>query len=108
MPLRVLSCELNPTKEPVVSNCHSFSENQYDAVRRMNLPIYMAAPTQSIKRSERLLPQAFSLPKNSPAPLRAVHFSDRPAFGPVRSVFFRIAAFAYYVSRSKTVSSYAI
>ena len=87
-----------------MSNCHSFSESQYEAVRRMNLPIDMAAPNQSIDRSERLVPQAFSLRTAQPSPLRAVHFSDRPAFGPVRSVFFRIAAFAYYVSSSKTVS----
>jgi hypothetical protein len=54
----------------------------------MNLPIAKAAPTQNIKRSKRLVPQVF-FNENSPAlPLRAVHFSDRPAFGPVRSGFF--------------------
>jgi hypothetical protein len=51
-------------------------------------PMAKAAPTQSPKRSERPKPQAF-FRKNSPAlPLRAVHFSDRLAFGPVRSEFF--------------------
>jgi hypothetical protein len=90
-----------------VSNCHSFSASQSEAVRNtrstMNVPMGMAAPTQSIKRSEQLVPQAF-FPENSPSlPLRAVHFSDRPAFVPVRSDFFRIAGFAYYVSSSKTV-----
>jgi hypothetical protein len=54
----------------------------------MKPPIARAPPTQSIKRIGRLVPQTF-FPENSPAlPLWAVHFSDRPAFGPVRSGFF--------------------
>jgi hypothetical protein len=51
-------------------------------------PMAKAAPTHGPKRSERPEPKAF-VHKNSPVlPLRAVHFSDRPAFGPVRSEFF--------------------
>jgi hypothetical protein len=46
-----------------------------------------AAPTPGPKRSGRPEPRAF-LCKNSPAlPLRAVHFSDRLAFGPAGRTF---------------------
>src|SRR5580700_5958307 len=67
-------------------------------------PIAKAAPTQSAERSERPEPQAF-ISKDSPTlPLRAVHFSDRPAFDPVRSEFFAITAFSAYAPGSKTKS----
>jgi hypothetical protein len=67
-------------------------------------PMAKVALTQSPKRSERPQPQA-CLRDNSPTlPLRAVHFSDRLAFGPVRSEFFAIAAFSPYAPRSKTAS----
>jgi len=75
-----------------VSDGHSLPEAspQLYVIDRSTMipPMAKAAPTQSPKRSERLEPHAF-LHKNSPTlPPRAVHFSDRLAFGPVRSEFF--------------------
>jgi hypothetical protein len=46
--------------------------------------------------------------RTAPSPLRAVHFSDRPVLGPVRSGFFcpiaAFTAFSTYVPSSKTAS----
>ena len=94
-----------------MSNRHFISERQYAAVRikrsTMKPPIAMAAPTQSIKRSERLVPQAF-FHENSPALPPAGCSFLRPARLRSGSVglFFRITAFSDYVSPSKTVPDF--